>query len=163
MAYRRTDKPPFSAWLTAQRSKRGWKAGEVARRLRDMGYPAEESTYRTWEAGRRPSSDTIAALERMFESAAPVEREGSSDVAAAIDRQTEVFRELLRETQREADEAKRRADLLERVVVSLLAPAARATADPRALRAMEEWGLAALANMPSPRPEADPAAEEAAG
>lgn len=84
MAYRRRDKPPFSAWLTAERTRRGWKAPEVARRLRELGYQAEESTYRTWEAGRRPSPDTIAALERLFESAAPGENEPGGDAAGLV-------------------------------------------------------------------------------
>lgn len=85
MSYRRLDKPPFSAWLVAERNRRKWKAEEVARRLRELGYPAEDSTYRTWEATRRPNDDTVAALERLFGTASPAEdAPGSGDVAAAI-------------------------------------------------------------------------------
>lgn len=98
MSYRRRDKAPFSAWLVAERTKRAWKAGEVARRLRELGYQAEESTYRTWEAGRRPSSETVIALERLFESAAPGDGAAAqTDVAAAIDRQTEAITALVDE------------------------------------------------------------------
>lgn len=71
--------------------------------------------------------------------------------------QTEVYRAMVEQFQRQADAAEARADLLERLVIGLLAPAARATADPQALRVLEEWGQAALASMLSPQPEGNPA------
>jgi transcriptional regulator with XRE-family HTH domain len=80
MPYRKRDKPPFAAWLVAEREGRKWKAEEVARRLREAG-------YRTWEssAGRRPAPETVAALERLFGSPAPgAEAQPSGDLAAAI-------------------------------------------------------------------------------
>jgi hypothetical protein len=87
MAYRKRDKPPFAAWLVSQREHHGWKAEEVAKRLRDAGHQAEDSTYRTWEssADRRPAQETVAALERMFGAQAPGTDElATGDLAAAI-------------------------------------------------------------------------------
>jgi transcriptional regulator with XRE-family HTH domain len=95
MSYRRSDKPPFSAWLSSERARHGLKAGEVAKRLREMGFPAEESTYRTWEAGRRPAPETVAALERLFGTASPsADAPDQGDVAAAIRDQIVVQQQL---------------------------------------------------------------------
>lgn len=138
MTYRRTDKPPFSAWLSAERRRHGLKVDEVARRLRELGFPAEESTYRTWEAGRRPAQETVVALERMFGTAAPGEDAAAQgDVAAAIDRQTAVITALVDEL-RAAREDRDRIAGLERAVEQLLAavgPIERAGAASRAPRA----------------------------
>jgi transcriptional regulator with XRE-family HTH domain len=147
----RKPKPPLSAWIVEQRNRQTpiWKSEELARRL-----GVSDSTVRGWEAGRSVSEPNLVAMERLFGVEAPGRDQSSpDDVAAALDRQTDVFRELIRETQRRAGAAERRADLLERLVVSLLEPAARQAASPAALRVMEEWGRAALANMPSPQPE----------
>lgn len=104
MSVRRRDKTAFSAWLEAERKRHGLKAEEVARRLRDLGYQAEDSTYRTWEANRRPSADTVAALERMFETAAPGDGEpGAGDIAAAIRLQAESNDRLAIALGRQAD------------------------------------------------------------
>jgi transcriptional regulator with XRE-family HTH domain len=117
---RRTNKPPFAAWLVEQREKAGLKAEEVARRLREAGLQAEDSTYRTWEsnANRRPAPDTVAVLEQMFSSTAPSDDvgAGSPDVAAAIDRQTEAIRELVDELRASRDRDGERDEALVRLV-----------------------------------------------
>lgn len=91
-------KPPVSVWIIAERKRLGWKVADVSRRLKDLGYEAEESTVQVWEAGRSPKAETIEALERLFGSRAPREVEiGDRDLAAviaAIDRQTTAIGEL---------------------------------------------------------------------
>ncbi|MBX3031903.1 MAG: hypothetical protein KF809_17285 [Chloroflexi bacterium] len=77
-------KPALSQWIEDQRKLRGWKAEDVARRLREMGYDAEDSTYRTWEASRRPKPETIHGMEKLFGSPAPREPEGTADMAALV-------------------------------------------------------------------------------
>lgn len=130
MTYRLRDKPPFAAWLTTERGKRGWKAEEVARRLRDMGYAAEDTTYRTWEAasGRKPAPDTIRALERLFESAAPGEdATGSGDLAAALQSladEIRAAREERAELRRELVAARDARVAWERAVLQVLQAAA---------------------------------------
>lgn len=99
--------------------------------------------------------DLVAAIRARPE---PDTTEGATaDIAAAIRDQTKVFEQLLLATQAEAREAKRRADLLEQIVVSLLRPAVEATADQEGRRVMREWGRAALESMTSRQPEDDPA------
>lgn len=98
MAYRKRDKPPFAAWLVHEREARGWKAEEVARRLREAGHQAEDSTYRTWEssAGRRPAPETVVALERLFGSPAPgADEQASGDLVAALSAQAAAIERLV--------------------------------------------------------------------
>lgn len=68
-----TGKPPLAAWIVRERERKGWKSHELARRLREAGFEAEDSTVRTWEGrnARPPKSDTVRALERLFGTAAP--------------------------------------------------------------------------------------------
>ena len=91
-------KHPVSIWLIDQRKAHGWKAEEVARRLRDAGVAAEDGTYRVWEAGRKPKDDAIRAMETLFGSVAPKDPDaGSGEMAALIarlDRQAEVIDRL---------------------------------------------------------------------
>lgn len=75
---------PFGQWLKGERERRGWKAEEVARRLRDAGYEAKDSSYRVWESGRRPRAATVAALERMFGSPAPAATQPTDNMAALV-------------------------------------------------------------------------------
>lgn len=99
-------KTPFGLWLTAERKRHGWKAEDVAAKLRALGFQAEDSTYRTWEAGRRPKRSTVEALERLFDSPAPSRAPADqSDVAAAVREQTEVMRELVEELRASRSEA----------------------------------------------------------
>lgn len=107
MGYRRRDKPPFAAWLVAQREAHGLKAEEVARRLRDQGFQAEDSTYRTWESssGRRPAPETVNALERMFGTVAPAEggpaTRDIAELVAAISRQADAISRLVEAVEQE--------------------------------------------------------------
>lgn len=82
-------KHPVSLWLIAERKRHGWKAEEVARRLRDAGIQAEETTYRVWEAGRKPKDDAIRAMETLFGSKAPGDptASGQPDLTRLIDSQ----------------------------------------------------------------------------
>lgn len=148
MTNRRSDKPPFSAWLAAERKRHGLKAEEVARRLREAGYAAEDSTYRTWESTRRPNDETVAALERLFETAAPSEATaGNGDIAAAIraqaesndrmaaalERQADAFTTLASSIDRAADGVTGRVEgfdeLLRGLLVALVGPASAAPAE----------------------------------
>jgi uncharacterized coiled-coil protein SlyX len=45
---------------------------------------AEDTTYRVWEAGRKPSRAAIAALEQLFGEAAPGDVASAPDMAALI-------------------------------------------------------------------------------
>lgn len=88
----------FGEWLKDQRERHGWKAEEVARRLREAGYQAETSSYRVWETGRRPRPETVRALERLFGSvapsvAAPPATELSA-VLASLKEQTDLLRHV---------------------------------------------------------------------
>lgn len=78
-------KPPLAQWIVEQRRAKSWKLEELARRLREAGYEAADTTVRTWEAGRRPHPGTIRALELLFDKAAPRERE-EPDMAALLAR-----------------------------------------------------------------------------
>lgn len=107
-------KPPISSWLAQQRKAAGLKPGELAGRLRERGLRAEEGTVRTWEAGRKPSDDAIAELERIFGAQAPTSTAVDVDAArgeailamtAAIKEQTQVMRELLQTMQAEHSRA----------------------------------------------------------
>lgn len=87
-----------SLWIAAERKRLNWKAEELGRRLREAGYEVADTTIRTWEAGRRPSAENIAGLERLFGVQAPAEPETGTDqaaVVAAIDRQTDVLAQLV--------------------------------------------------------------------
>lgn len=88
-------KHPVSLWLIAERKRHGWKAEEVARRLRDAGIEAQDTTYRVWEAGRKPKADAIRAMETLFGSKAPGEPEpsGQPDLAALLAAMTEQSRQ----------------------------------------------------------------------
>jgi hypothetical protein len=116
--YTNPNKPPFAAWLIAQRKAQRpvLKAEEVARRLREAGLQAEDSTYRTWESAsdRRPAPETIAALERMFGSRAPGNAEPSGDLASAI-------MALVTECRRWREEDRDRIADLERIVAGMAA------------------------------------------
>lgn len=107
-------KPPVSAWIVSQRKLKTWKPLDLARELRTRGVRAEEGTVRTWEAGRKPSAEAIAEMERLFGSAAPQETEG--DLADAIRAQTAAMLELVAEL-RAAREAQQGRD--EGLAVSL--------------------------------------------
>lgn len=87
-----------------------WKVEELSRRLKEAGYEAEPATIKVWEgyAKRVPQADTLAFLEHLFGSTAPVEREmpadlmalakSISELAAAVREQTEAQDAWLRET-----------------------------------------------------------------
>ena len=67
-------KPELARWIASERKRHGWKAEELAARLTGAGYEVAVTTIRTWEAGRRPSADNLADLERLFGTTAPTER-----------------------------------------------------------------------------------------
>lgn len=160
------DPQRVAAWITVLRGDR--TQGELARDISETtGWSVDRSRVSRYERAALPvGRDVLAKLSEYAAKRdlpaydptppAPV-LTGEEDIAAAIREQTVVFEKLIQETQREANEAKRRADLLERLVVSLLAPAVEASPDPAAIRVMREWGEAALANMTSRLPAADPA------
>jgi transcriptional regulator with XRE-family HTH domain len=105
-------KPPVAAWIAQERRRQGWKAGDLAERLATIGVQVSEQTIRVWEsnADRKPSPGNLDALERLFGSQAPERPAGDDNaVAAAIDRQTEVLRELIEllRSDREASQAVR--------------------------------------------------------
>lgn len=157
---------PFGNWLQAERTRRyATQRAALADMRRLAGLHISESEFAQWESGSRvPHEDNpkVRALYDFFGSQPNHEPEPTpvlahaDEVAAAIDRQTAVFAQLLEAAQAQAIAAERRADLLERVVISLLAPAAGRAADPAAIQVMREWGRAALESMQSPQPEADP-------
>jgi hypothetical protein len=80
----------------------GWKPADVSRRLKDLGYEAEESTVQVWESGRSPSVDNIEGLERIFGTTAPVEADDRSDLVAAIRELTAAVREVRQEQRQSA-------------------------------------------------------------
>jgi hypothetical protein len=102
-------KPPISAWIVAQRKLRDpeWKPRELAARLRDRGIRAEEGTVRTWEAGRKPSDDAIAEMERLFGAPAPRDQ-GPGDLADLV----AAVRELVEEVRLSRLAQDRNADVL---------------------------------------------------
>lgn len=85
-------KHPVSLWLIDERKRHGWKAEEVARRLRDAGVDAADGTYRVWESGRKPSDTAIRAMETLFDSTAPAEAAPTPDLAALVAALTEQTR-----------------------------------------------------------------------
>lgn len=90
----------MAAWIQGERKRLGLSTRELSERLALVGVKVGEQTISVWEsyAGRNPSADNIDALERLFGSQAPLGATESGDAtAAAIDRQTEVFRQLLDE------------------------------------------------------------------
>lgn len=76
-------KPPVSAWIVTNRKLRGWKPADLARELRARGVRAEEGTVRTWEAGRKPSDEAIAEMERLVGVPAPRD-DAPADMAGLI-------------------------------------------------------------------------------
>lgn len=76
---------PLAAWVKKHREVKGWSAAELAHTLTVAGYPTKEGTIRVWEApkGRDPKPETVAAMERMFNAVAPVERDHRDE---ALDR-----------------------------------------------------------------------------
>lgn len=91
-------KPALSQWIADNRKRMGWKAETLAERLREAGYEAADTTVRTWEAGRSPRPETIAAMERLFDSSAPADEVGvGGEIAAALDRQSSAIEALVEE------------------------------------------------------------------
>jgi len=80
-------RPALSTWIIDNRKRLGWKVEGLGARLRAAGFEAADTTVRTWEAGRRPSADTIRGLERLFDASAPL-ADDQTDLVAALDRQT---------------------------------------------------------------------------
>ena len=136
MPYRNPNKPPFASWLVAQREARPpLKAEEVARRLREAGLQAEDSTYRTWESAsdRRPAPETMAALERMFGSRAPGGTDPAGDLVVAI-------RSLVEALDRDREERM----ALTRAIAALAQSLARRPEDeesPEAIRSSGDNGM----------------------
>lgn len=92
-------KHPVSLWLIDERKRHGWKAEEVARRLRDAGVQAEDGTYRVWEAGRKPKDDAIRAMETLFGTTAPKdEPTGAPDLTALLDSQARLTAAIVAQT-----------------------------------------------------------------
>lgn len=112
-------KPPVSEWIAVERKRAGWKVDELSRRLVEAGYPAEVSTIRVWEAGRSPRQETIEALERLFGSAAPRDRDQGGDNSALISEQTAVLRELVEEVRLSRLVSERSAVVLAELLGSL--------------------------------------------
>lgn len=130
-------KPPTAAWIQRERHRLGLKPGELVTRLSAQGVEVTEQTIRVWESNsdRRPSPYNLEALERVFGSTAPETAAGDmGDVAAAIDRQTEVIKELVAELR-----------------------FARAIPDPADERMIEDWARARGYLPPEPDPEDPPA------
>lgn len=151
-------KPPLSVWIAENRKRLGWKADELAARLRDAGYEAADTTVRTWEAGRTPRPETVEALERLFDSPAPRETGLDRDaLVAAIAEQTAAMRELTAAISALVGQSSR-SDVVERrlAVAEDLAAyleerregIARAEEAERALRAPEGEGARASRSAP---------------
>lgn len=88
-------KTPLQLWIADERKARGETPGDLARLT-----GVTEDTARGWESRGAPSEDALAVLERHFGKPAPRERGAvgsGGDVAAAIDRQSEIMRELVEE------------------------------------------------------------------
>lgn len=66
-------KAPASLWVIAERKRLGWKPEELAERLNEAGHAVAVGTIRVWEAGRKPGTDALEALEALFGSAAPMD------------------------------------------------------------------------------------------
>ena len=125
-----TPKPPLAAWITVERERKGWKVGELSRRLVDLGCEASENTVRVWEAprGRPPKSATIAVMERLFGSEAPALNQQTADLAdltAALHAQAEAVNEqagaldrLAAALEREQEEAPVWAEAVVRAVLA---------------------------------------------
>lgn len=121
MAHRQ--KPATAAWIAHERKRLGLSTAELRARLAVIGVDVSEQTIRVWEGynNRPPGADRLDALERIFGSQAPEkapapEGEGWALMAAAIDRQTDVMRELvslLRGQQQGAQEVRERVAALE--------------------------------------------------
>jgi len=113
-------KPLLSQWIAAERKRHRWKVEELSSRLETAGFEAAVTTVRTWEAGRRPAPDTIAALERMFESAAPTEGDPSlSGLVVALRAHTEMLTNLVDELLRWRTEDRDRLTEMEKTVSRL--------------------------------------------
>ena len=149
----------IGAWLVDQRMARGWSTAAKARAELERlgGIRVAPSVYAEWESGSRlPSEANLARLETFYGSS-PSAAPDQSDIVTAVREQTQVYRQMFEQFQRQADAAERRADMLEHIVLSLLAPAVRRQADPEAVRLLEQMGEAALESILSRRPEGDPA------
>lgn len=96
-------KPALSLWIVEQRRAKKWKLEELARRLRDAGYEAADTTVRTWEAGRRPSAATIRGMELLFDASAPVDDLASTDMAALVRSISELAESIREERQARVD------------------------------------------------------------
>lgn len=118
-------KSPLKAWIAAQRKAqptpdgKGWTDRQLAEKL-----GVSPTTVRGWEAasGGEPNSDNLEALERLFGVRAPDGGLGgqSADVAAAIDRQTEVLTKLLDRLVADLTQRERRVSELELLVYALI-------------------------------------------
>jgi transcriptional regulator with XRE-family HTH domain len=146
----RKPKSAVSAWIVEQRNRQdpAWKSEELARRL-----GVAESTVRGWESGRTISDANLIALERLFGVEAPggrADQPGGGDVAAAIDRQTDVMRELLDEFRASRLDRERLQSLADAVRVLVLREQAVGAGDP-ALDAYLRGE--ASSRLPSPTPD----------
>lgn len=94
----------MAAWIARERKRLGLKPPELAERIRAHGGLIDSwQTIRVWEsyAKRNPSPDNIAALERVFGTAAP-DPESAVDIGtliAKLDAQTGAITELARAVQ----------------------------------------------------------------
>jgi hypothetical protein len=99
-------------WLVEARLARGWDTQERARAEigRLIGWQIPQSVYAEWESGRRvPSEANLERLQGFYGTRPTSASSEDSAVAAAIDRQTEVLRELIEllRSDREASQAVR--------------------------------------------------------
>lgn len=116
-----TPKTALSLWIKAERDARQWKSEELARRLREAGYRAEDATVRAWEANRKPGADALVAMERLFGSPAPVDR--AADMTGLV----EAIRELVVELRLTREEQARWNRGVEDTLAAVLADRTLAT------------------------------------
>lgn len=96
------DKTPLAAWATLAREEAGMSVEEVVDALAERGHSVRAATIRGIEGGSKGASVRLRRLMADVYGTKPpgvaLERTESGDAtAAAIDRQTEVFRQLLDE------------------------------------------------------------------
>lgn len=89
-------------WLRESRLQRGYSSAAEAREAieRLTGWRIQPSVFAEWESGRRlPSDENLEKLRSFFgdEPDAPRAVGDVAEIVAAIDRQTEAIRELVRE------------------------------------------------------------------
>lgn len=92
------ERGPVGAWIVRERERLNLSVEEVIERLADQGQPVSASYMRGIEAGRRPSSRVVHALEALFGSRVPAEKQAAASIdtlVAMLAAQTAAINELV--------------------------------------------------------------------